>query len=84
MVKQVQGWLADDGSLHLKEDEAKGRDFEIAFHAYCEDVISGLGTEDKSGAAQLVKAMIEDRMKLLPIFKLLNGGNGIPPAPRAD
>ena len=78
MVKQVPGWLAEDGSFHLKEDDAKAAEFRIAFTAWVDSIRTDNPNRIVS-PTELIELVFTDRMKLLPIFKLLNGGNGIPP-----
>lgn len=87
MARQIAAWLSSDGSLHEKEDSAKTRDFEIAFDAWVENRFHPVvSTQDDARMSRsfenLRGAIHEDRMKLLAIWKLLNGGAAITAPPR--
>ena len=77
----VQSWEASDGSLHKTEDQAKEKDWTIAFGAWLSshfpdnyDMPVFERTFDN-----LVTRIRDDRMALMKVMKLLNGGAGIPP-----
>lgn len=80
MVEKFSGWIASDGRLFKTEDEAKSHEFEEAFYAWACERFGVKGNDPLPAEMDaLYEAIVEDRMKLLPIFKLLNGGS--PPVP---
>lgn len=83
MPDKVQAWRSSDGKLFELEDEAKAHEFELAFRAWARSGLDA-GEKDFTDPQMIgfINRIIEDRMKLLPIFKGLNGGNGLSvPAP---
>lgn len=83
MAVMVQSWRADDGSLHATEQDAKEKDFQIAFDAWLEGHFPP-SLKEQPTWQDLVTAIRNDRMALLKVLKTLNGGNGIPPIPPRD
>jgi hypothetical protein len=77
----VQSWKASDESLHATEQEAKEKDFQIAFDEWLGGHFPDDQNEGNRTFVNLVATIRNDRMNLLKVLKLLNGGNGIPPVP---
>jgi hypothetical protein len=78
--------MTSDGKLFEKEDDAKSYEFEKALRAWAAEQ----GTKGCSDAAKppewsepYLDAIMRDRIKLLGIFKLLNGGPGVPSLSRS-
>lgn len=85
MADKVSAWQASDGTIYMVEQDAKDRDFEIALRAWAEDYYNTPRDDPLSEhAEQIVASMIAERMNLLPIFKILNGGNTLALPPRTE
>lgn len=81
-IETVRAFKASDGKLFESEQDAKDHEFELALAAWWRSC-------EFTHPADVLTAIMDERMKLLPIFKLLNGGNGIvlrpmPQAPEKD
>lgn len=69
MTTKICAWQAQDGSIHLSEDDARQHDFCVTFNRWF--VESGL---DALHTNLTTKAIIlRDRRKLAAIFALLGG-----------
>jgi hypothetical protein len=69
MAQKVTAWRALDGELFETEDDAKSYDFEKGFNGWMDENFDKLPRD--AGAFKAI--VMRDRMKLLGIFKLLNG-----------
>ena len=86
MIKSVPAWLTSDGKLFEKEDDAKTYEFEQALRAWVADQHKNGGANDAKPpdwSDLHLDAIMRDRLKLLGIFKLLNGGPGVPSVSRS-
>ena len=82
MIKSVPAWLTSDGKLFQKEDDAKAYEFEQALRTWAAD--QGNGEAKPPDWSELhLGVIMRDRMKLLGIFKLLNGGGDMPAISRS-
>lgn len=72
MAEKVQAYRAKDGSLFAEEQAAKDHDFGLAFTAWWDSC-------SFANVSDVLNSIMDERMKLLPIFKLLNGGSNIVP-----
>ncbi len=78
MAQKVTAWKAMDGQLFETEDDAKSHDFDKAFSGWLAESFETWPND----ATAFKAAVIRDRMKLLGIFKLLNGGTPQAALPR--
>jgi hypothetical protein len=81
MAEKVTAWQASDGTLHQTEQCAKDKDFQLALDAWMEAKFKFTRGDDDlcdqdRGYLRVIDAIVEDRMKLLQIFKMLNGESG--------
>lgn len=67
-IEIIRAYKTSDGKPFESETEAKDHEFEIAISAWAKDAT------DEKGALVLLACIVPDRMKLAPIFRLLNGG----------
>jgi hypothetical protein len=81
MPEKVTAWQAADGTLYASESDAKDHDFKSALAVWFRDRFPSPGCDGEPGTA-FFGALIDDRMKLLPIFKLLNGGTPVTAPPQ--
>ncbi len=71
MAQKVTAWKAIDGQLFETEDDAKAHDFDKAFSDWMAESFAKWPPD----VPAFKDVVMRDRMKLLSIFKLLNGGN---------
>ncbi len=84
MVEKYQAWRSADGELFDSEQEAKDHEFTVTLATWFKARFPDPGVDGEPGTA-FWNAMLEDRMKLLPIFKLLNGGSTLTaPTPQPE
>lgn len=71
MVERVQGYRAKGGPIFDTEQEAKDWEFNAHFLAWWNSC-------EFQQPSDVLRAILDEKMKLLPIFKMLNG-NAIAP-----
>ncbi len=76
MIRSVPAWLTTDGKLFEKEDDAKAYEFEQALRAWVAEQRQGNVTAVDWSEEHLA-TIVQERAKLLTIFKLLNGGPAV-------
>ncbi len=76
MIKSVPAWMTTDGKLFEKEDDAKAYEFEQGLRAWVAEQPNAEADTPQWSEPHLA-AIIRDRAKLLSVFKVLNGGNGM-------
>lgn len=84
-IEKVPAWRTSDGQYFEKQDDAKAHEFELQFREYWKMLkVDMLKSDDDDVLVDDIgNRIIDDKDKLLPIFKLLNGGmaiEGLPPA----
>lgn len=85
MAEKVIAWKSSDGEMFENEDDAKAHDFETELMTWVNKHSPfPSNTQPFTTILSFVDAMVEDRMALLKIFKLLNGGNPIVAAPTKE
>lgn len=77
-IEVVRAFETSDGDIFKTEQEAKDHEFECAIKEWIAHVDLAIASTPE----QILAVIFEDRAKLLPIFKLLNGGNPIILSPR--
>lgn len=83
-MDKVAAYRTSDGTLFETEQAAKDHEFQITLTVWWE--AQDFEADKATGAVfpdRIYTLIMADRMKLLPIFKLLNGGNPIV-APRTS
>jgi hypothetical protein len=90
-MEKFSAWRTVDGKLFAEEQDAKDHEFAVALDAWVEATFSPeIHTVDDARAERsfdnLLGLLKADRMKMLPIFKLLNGTGGpiAPPVQPTD
>lgn len=77
-MEKVYAFKTGDGQLFETEQAAKDHEFTLAIRSWWTEALVSLGKQEKGDApSDWLDIIIADRAKLLPIFKLLNGGNPI-------
>lgn len=83
MIDKVPAYRTNDGQLFEKEQDAKDHEFELAFDVWFKSVTEGFDVTQKNTLDDIKMVILDERAKLLPIFKLLNGGNPVVAPPRS-
>lgn len=70
-IEKTMAWKASDGQLFDSEPAAKEHEFTLALAAWW---LNAKGDSGVTWPDCIFDRIVADRTKLLPIFKLLNGG----------